>query len=127
MGYLRRVFAVGAKGYVLKKTAADSLIRAIRTVGAGGTYPVVLPSYPASPLPGSTVQANLLCGLIINGGGNCEVTLNGYQLNAIGGGTDHNQGNRIVPVGASTVNIVVAPTGTVSSLDVVVILDGYFA
>jgi two-component system response regulator NreC len=37
-GYLRRMFAAGATGYVLKRTAADELINAIRVVAAGGTY-----------------------------------------------------------------------------------------
>lgn len=37
-GYLRQLLRAGAKGYVLKKTAADALIHAIRTVAAGGTY-----------------------------------------------------------------------------------------
>lgn len=37
-GYLRRLFQAGATGYVLKKTAADELITAIRSVAAGGVY-----------------------------------------------------------------------------------------
>jgi two-component system, NarL family, response regulator NreC len=37
-GYLRRMFAAGATGYVLKRTAADELINAIRVVASGGTY-----------------------------------------------------------------------------------------
>lgn len=37
-GYLRRLLEAGAKGYVLKRTAADALIDAIRTVAADGTY-----------------------------------------------------------------------------------------
>jgi two-component system response regulator NreC len=37
-GYLRRMLAAGAAGYVLKRTAADALIHAIRTVAAGGVY-----------------------------------------------------------------------------------------
>ncbi|HEV7914907.1 MAG TPA: response regulator transcription factor [Albitalea sp.] len=37
-GYLRRLLRAGARGYVLKKTAADALIDAIRTVSNGGTY-----------------------------------------------------------------------------------------
>ena len=36
--YLRRLLQAGAKGYVLKKSAADALITAIRIVAAGGTY-----------------------------------------------------------------------------------------
>lgn len=37
-GYFRRLFQAGATGYVLKKTAADELINAIRSVAAGGIY-----------------------------------------------------------------------------------------
>jgi two-component system response regulator NreC len=37
-GYLRRMLRAGATGYVLKKTAGDALIDAIRTVSNGGTY-----------------------------------------------------------------------------------------
>lgn len=37
-GYLRRLLRAGAAGYVLKRTAADALIGAIRTVAGGGTY-----------------------------------------------------------------------------------------
>lgn len=36
--YLRRLLQAGAVGYVLKKSAADTLISAIRTVSQGGTY-----------------------------------------------------------------------------------------
>jgi DNA-binding NarL/FixJ family response regulator len=37
-GYLRRLLAAGAGGYVLKRSAAEELVRAIRCVAAGGTY-----------------------------------------------------------------------------------------
>jgi len=36
--YLRRLLQAGASGYVLKKSAADTLINAIRIVSQGGTY-----------------------------------------------------------------------------------------
>lgn len=36
--HLTRLLQAGAAGYVLKRAAADELVRAIRTVGAGGTY-----------------------------------------------------------------------------------------
>ncbi len=36
--YLRRMLHAGATGYVVKKTAADQLIDAIRHVAAGGTF-----------------------------------------------------------------------------------------
>jgi DNA-binding NarL/FixJ family response regulator len=37
-GYLHRLLEAGAAGYVLKRAAAEDLIRAIRAVAAGGTY-----------------------------------------------------------------------------------------
>jgi two-component system, NarL family, response regulator NreC len=37
-GYLRRMLRAGASGYVLKKTAGDALIDAIRIVATGGAY-----------------------------------------------------------------------------------------
>lgn len=37
-GFLRQLLAAGASGYALKLSSADELIRAIRTVYAGGTY-----------------------------------------------------------------------------------------
>jgi DNA-binding NarL/FixJ family response regulator len=37
-GYLRQLLEAGARGYVLKRAAAEELIHAIRTVAAGGTY-----------------------------------------------------------------------------------------
>lgn len=36
--YLRQMLTVGASGYILKHTAADALIQAIRIVAAGGVY-----------------------------------------------------------------------------------------
>jgi DNA-binding NarL/FixJ family response regulator len=37
-GYLRQLLEAGAAGYVLKRSAAEELIRAIRIVAAGGIY-----------------------------------------------------------------------------------------
>ncbi|MBX9585411.1 MAG: response regulator transcription factor, partial [Gemmataceae bacterium] len=37
-GYLRLLLEAGASGYVLKRAAADELVRAVRAVAAGGTY-----------------------------------------------------------------------------------------
>jgi DNA-binding NarL/FixJ family response regulator len=37
-GYLRRMLEAGASGYVLKRAAAEELVRAVRTVAAGGSY-----------------------------------------------------------------------------------------
>jgi DNA-binding NarL/FixJ family response regulator len=36
--HVTRLLQAGAAGYVLKRAAADELVRAIRTVGGGGTY-----------------------------------------------------------------------------------------
>ncbi|MCA1614748.1 MAG: response regulator transcription factor [Acidobacteria bacterium] len=36
--YLRQMLSAGASGYVLKRAATDELVRAIRTVAAGGSY-----------------------------------------------------------------------------------------
>lgn len=37
-GYVRQQFQAGARGYVLKRAAAEELLDAIRTVAAGGTH-----------------------------------------------------------------------------------------
>jgi two-component system, NarL family, response regulator NreC len=37
-GYVKRLRRAGAKGYVVKRAAADELIRALRVVSAGETY-----------------------------------------------------------------------------------------
>jgi two-component system, NarL family, response regulator NreC len=37
-GYLRKLLEAGASGYVLKRSAADTLIQAIRMVASGGVY-----------------------------------------------------------------------------------------
>jgi DNA-binding NarL/FixJ family response regulator len=37
-GYVRKLLEAGASGYVLKRSAADTLIQAIRMVAAGGVY-----------------------------------------------------------------------------------------
>ena len=36
--YLRRMLDAGASGYVLKRAVTDELVRAVRTVAAGGSY-----------------------------------------------------------------------------------------
>ncbi|QDV39590.1 response regulator transcription factor [Tautonia plasticadhaerens] len=38
IGYVRQVLAAGASGYVVKRAAAEDLVRAIRRVAAGETY-----------------------------------------------------------------------------------------
>ncbi|HYF64273.1 MAG TPA: hypothetical protein VD886_15735 [Herpetosiphonaceae bacterium] len=50
-GYLRELLSAGAVGYVLKRSAAESLRQAIRTVAAGGQYPdaALAPYLPLAP------------------------------------------------------------------------------
>ncbi|MBX9681552.1 MAG: response regulator transcription factor [Gemmataceae bacterium] len=56
-GYVQKLMRAGASGYVIKRTAADELVRAIRTVAAGKTYIdpavaglLVTPSAPSQDL-----------------------------------------------------------------------------
>ena len=60
--YVQQMLKSGANGYVLKQTGGDSLVTAIRTVAAGGTYldPAVAGKMAdsASPLRGA-VSGNL--------------------------------------------------------------------
>lgn len=65
-GYLQQLLAAGASGYVLKQSAAAELLRAIRVLGAGGSYldPGVTQKVVASfagrhPKPDSSSQAAL--------------------------------------------------------------------
>lgn len=37
-GYLRQLLAAGARGYVLKRSAADGLVHAVHVVAGGGVY-----------------------------------------------------------------------------------------
>lgn len=50
--YLKQLLEFGAKGYVLKRAAADELIRAVRTISGGGLY--VDPSMSGQILRGLT-------------------------------------------------------------------------
>ena len=51
-GYLRSLMDAGASGYVLKRSAASELLKAIQVVGEGGTY-----------------LDSTLAGQVVNGGG----------------------------------------------------------
>jgi DNA-binding NarL/FixJ family response regulator len=53
--YLRQLLEAGASGYVLKRSAADDLIRAIRTIAGGGVY---LDPALAGKVVGSFVRAS---------------------------------------------------------------------
>jgi DNA-binding NarL/FixJ family response regulator len=48
-GYIELLMAAGASGYVLKRSAADDLVRAIRAVALGGLY--LDPAMTATSLP----------------------------------------------------------------------------
>ncbi|HEX2078501.1 MAG TPA: response regulator transcription factor [Longimicrobium sp.] len=54
-GHLARLLEAGASGYVLKRAAADELVRAIRTVAGGGTW--VDPELAGSVLRGTVRRA----------------------------------------------------------------------
>lgn len=48
--YLREMFAAGARGYALKRSAGAELLRAIRVVARGGTY--LDPGFPPESVQG---------------------------------------------------------------------------
>lgn len=54
-GYVQLLMAAGASGYVLKRAAADELVRAIRAIAAGGIY---LDPSVAAQVVGRTAQPN---------------------------------------------------------------------
>jgi DNA-binding NarL/FixJ family response regulator len=58
-GYLQQMLRAGASGYVVKRVAADELVRAIRAVAAGGTYldPSVAGQLVPDPDPGGNSAA----------------------------------------------------------------------
>jgi two-component system, NarL family, response regulator NreC len=62
--YLRELFDAGAMGYVVKRAAADELIRAIRNVAAGNVYVDPL-------LAGKVVAATVNASFDIGG---CDIT-----------------------------------------------------
>lgn len=62
-GYLRQLLAAGAAGYVLKRAAAEELIRAVRAVAAGGVY---LDPSLASKVVGSFVRSAAEKGPVAN-------------------------------------------------------------
>ena len=61
--YLHQMLEAGARGYLLKRSAADELVRAIRAVAAGGLFldPAIAGKAVASPAEPSiaTAQADL--------------------------------------------------------------------
>jgi DNA-binding NarL/FixJ family response regulator len=61
IGYLRKLLEAGASGYVLKRSAADTLIQAIRMVAEGGTY---LDSAIAGKIVGSLLGKSTVEGTV---------------------------------------------------------------
>lgn len=51
-GYLQQMLAAGARGYLLKRSAAEELVRAVRAVAAGGLFldPTVAAKALANPV-----------------------------------------------------------------------------
>jgi len=68
--YLRSLLEAGASGYVLKRSAAEELIRAIRTVATGGTYldPTLTATMVQSLLrkPGQPLPKGEMAGLALS-------------------------------------------------------------
>ena len=52
--YLHQMLAAGARGYLLKRSAAEELVRAVRAVAAGGLFldPAIAAKAVAGPAPG---------------------------------------------------------------------------
>jgi len=65
--YLRSLLEAGASGYVLKRSAADELIRAIRAVAAGGRYidPALSDTIAQSLIRASPPGKDLLRGEVV--------------------------------------------------------------
>jgi DNA-binding NarL/FixJ family response regulator len=63
-GYLRQMLDAGASGYVLKRAVTDELVRAIRTVAAGGSYvdPTLAGSLVSSYFNQDTAEGNAPAG-----------------------------------------------------------------
>ena len=59
-GYLRKLLEAGASGYLIKRVAFEELVRAVRSVAAGGTYldPNVSDQFIGNT-PGSAANPNL--------------------------------------------------------------------
>ncbi len=57
--YVQRLMQAGARGYLLKRTAAEELVRAIRAISAGGIY---LDPAVAGKVLGDTVTASAAAG-----------------------------------------------------------------
>jgi DNA-binding NarL/FixJ family response regulator len=75
---VREAFAAGARGYVLKESAGDEVVRAVRTVAAGrrfvgeGLMDKVRTEDAASGLASLTAREREILPLIVNGKSNAE-------------------------------------------------------
>jgi DNA-binding NarL/FixJ family response regulator len=75
---VREAFAAGARGYVLKESAGDEVVRAVRTVAAGrrfvgeGVVDKVRAGDTASDLASLTAREREILPLIVNGKSNAE-------------------------------------------------------
>lgn len=67
-GYLRQLVSAGASGYVLKRSAGDELVTAIRTVAGGGAHfepslaNMALVRQAAPPVPGKDARTGEVSG-----------------------------------------------------------------
>jgi DNA-binding NarL/FixJ family response regulator len=75
---VREAFAAGARGYVLKESAGDEVVRAVRTVAAGrrfvggGVADNVLAEDTASGIASLTAREREILPLIVNGKSNAQ-------------------------------------------------------
>jgi DNA-binding NarL/FixJ family response regulator len=75
---VREAFAAGARGYVLKESAGDEVVRAVRTVAAGrrfvgeGVVDKVRAEDSAPGLASLTAREREILPLIVNGKSNAE-------------------------------------------------------
>jgi len=75
---VREAFAAGALGYVLKESAGDEVVRAVRTVAAGrpfvgeGVADKVRAEHPGSGIASLTAREREILPLIVNGKSNAE-------------------------------------------------------
>jgi DNA-binding NarL/FixJ family response regulator len=83
-GYLRSLLDAGASGYVLKRSAASELVRALHVVGDGGTYldpgmagqlvgKLVRNAPHAGPAPGLSDREREVVRLVARGYSNKEI------------------------------------------------------
>lgn len=85
-GYVRRLLSAGATGYVVKRSSASDLVRAVRVVAAGGTYldAVVTALLPlAAPSPGASPPARSDVALTTRETGVLQQIARGYSTKEV--------------------------------------------